>query len=157
MSIQWKHTAGIDNEAVTDLTMHKERAETSGSPFKEANLCIPEGPVLYENKISYGCSVAIDTKNGKVALIGDAAHPMTFNRGLGLNHGIADAEGLVREMVESDSGKRSAGEALQSYQEDMIERAGDEVKLSLMNTEMLHDREQVKESPMFNIAANKVH
>jgi len=60
MSDQWKHTAGIDNEAVTDLTMHRERAETFGSPFKEANLWIPEGIELYENKISYWRSVAID-------------------------------------------------------------------------------------------------
>jgi len=153
----WKRTAESDDEAVTDLGMHKRRAETFGSPFKEANLWIPEGTVLYQNKISYWHTVEIDTRLGRVALLGDAAHPMTFHRGQGLNHGIADAEKLVWEMTEYKKGNGSVAEALQAYQKDMVKRAGDEVKLSLRNTEMLHDWKQLRESPIFEIAANKVH
>ena len=64
---------------------------------------------------------------------------MTFQRGQGLNHGIADARSLVLKFQEILAGKLKVEDAVHAYQKEVIERAGDEVKLSLENTEMLHD------------------
>ena len=92
---------------------------------------------------------------GLISLAGDAAHPMTFQRGQGLNHAITDAlklceavtkiwrprEGLVTE--------ERAG-AIDEYEEEMIERGGAEVRLSYQNTVMVHDWEKVLQSPVLN-------
>lgn len=56
----------------------KKKAETFGEPFRSANLWIPEGTPILENKISYWIPIPWDDRNGRITLAGDAAHPMTF-------------------------------------------------------------------------------
>jgi len=85
-----------------------------------------------------------DTRNGRVTLAGDAAHPMTYQRGQGLNHSIADAGKLV-ESLASESNQLSA---IQNYETEMMDRAGEEVRSSVTNTTMLHDWNKVLESPV---------
>ena len=41
------------------------------------------------------------------------------------------------------------GNAIAKYEEEMKRRSGEEVKLSATNTEMLHDWNLVRQSPLF--------
>lgn len=145
----WESVDG--EEGVGTLENLKKHAEGYGEPFRSANLWIPECTKVFENKLSYWEPKAWDSRGGRVLLAGDAAHPMTFHRGQGLNHGIADARRVVLGLKEAVLGKVGLGEMVEGYQKEMIERAGDEVRLSLMNTEMLHDWERVKESPLMKV------
>ncbi|TVY36531.1 FAD-dependent monooxygenase, partial [Lachnellula occidentalis] len=85
-----------------------------------------------------------DTMNGRVTLAGDAAHPMTFQRGQGLNHSMADAG----KLVESLTSEPNQSSAIQAYESEMKDQAGEEVRSSVANTTMLHDWDRVLESPL---------
>ncbi|KAL9614588.1 MAG: hypothetical protein Q9167_000957 [Letrouitia subvulpina] len=95
-----------------------------------------------------------DNSGGRVTLAGDAAHPMSFQRGQGLNHAIRDAR-LLQESIfnawdpeHGMAGDKRAQE-IQRYEDEMIQRGGKEVKLCEMNSKMLHNWEQVLHSPVF--------
>src|SRR5436190_12245475 len=64
----------------TSLEALKERAQTFCEPFKSANLWIPEGTQLFANFLSYWLPIPWDNRNGRITLVGDAAHPMTFRK-----------------------------------------------------------------------------
>lgn len=59
---------------------------------------------------------------------------INVERGQGLNHCIADVATLT-EAINSEAPNME--EAIAKYQEEMVPRAGDEVKLSVKNTIML--------------------
>lgn len=141
-------------EDVSSLANLKAKAETFGEPFKSAFLWIPDGNKLYENNLSYWIPEHWDNKGGRITLIGDAAHPMTFQRGQGLNHGIADVSVLGKTLSAAAKGEMTAREAVDKYMGEMIERAGDEVRLSKVNTEMVHDWNQVLQSPILTKGGN---
>ncbi|KAM5443224.1 hypothetical protein MferCBS31731_001541 [Microsporum ferrugineum] len=85
---------------------------------------------------------------GRVTLAGDAAHAMTYQRGQGLNHSVTDAAKLVNAITDAVSGLSSKATSISAYEDEMIARAGGEVRLSTVNTEMLHDWERVLASPV---------
>jgi hypothetical protein len=101
-----------------------------------------------------------------VTLAGDA-HPMTYRthlpffvvvflilylfflalltsseRGQGLNHSITDAGKLV-SLLTSEKNQKSA---IENYENEMRDRAGEEVRVSLVKTTMLHGWEKVMKS-----------
>ena len=137
-----------EGEEVASLANLKAKAETFAEPFRSANLWIPEGTVVHENNLSYWIPVPWDTRRGRILLAGDAAHPMTFQRGQGLNQGIADARSLVMKYKDALAGTMTYEEAAASYQAEMVDRAGDEVRSSKENTEMLHDWERMANAPI---------
>ena len=55
-----------------------ERGKAFGPPFREAFLTIPEGKVVWHNRLAYWPTMKCDSRGGWVTLAGDAAHPMTF-------------------------------------------------------------------------------
>lgn len=59
---------------------------------------------------------------------------MDVERGQGLNHCIADVATLI-DAINSEA--PNLEEAIVTYQDEMVLRAGDEVKLSVKNTTML--------------------
>ncbi|KAF7889253.1 hypothetical protein EAF00_009553 [Botryotinia globosa] len=140
----------FDNAA--RLRQVREMAKGYAEPWKSAFEWLPEDqPVWY-----FGLAVwdpreethRWDNRNGRVTLAGDSAHPMTYQRGQGLNHSITDAGNLVK-FLKADSCQSSA---IAKYEEEMIARAGEEVHLSVINTTMLHDWSKVLESPVFKNA-----
>ncbi|KAF4303257.1 putative FAD binding domain-containing protein [Botryosphaeria dothidea] len=145
---------GDEDEEVVSLAGLKKRAETFGEPFRSANLWIPEGTKVYENRLSYWEPVPWDNKGGRIVLAGDAAHPMTFQRGQGLNHGIADASKLTKCLKAAVAGETTWQAAIDEYQAEMIDRAGDEVRTSLENTYMLHDWSKMQDSPIMQRGGN---
>ena len=101
-----------------------------------------------------------DNRGGRVTLAGDAAHPMTFQRGQGLNHAIADAVALRDGIVGAWKVGRGCQdeertEMMERYKDDMVRRAGEEVRLSAKNTQMLHDWEMVMNSPVVKSGLNQ--
>ncbi|KAI1138730.1 FAD/NAD(P)-binding domain-containing protein [Hypoxylon sp. FL0543] len=89
-----------------------------------------------------------DNRNGRVTLVGDAAHAMTYHRGQGLNHSIDDVFKLFELL--KDPGDRPQAEVIKAYESEMRPRSGEEVRLSEMNSLMLHNWEQVQKSPLMN-------
>lgn len=89
-----------------------------------------------------------DNHGGRVTMAGDAAHAMTYQRGQGLNHSITDAAKLAEAIHRFVSGRATRADAIGAYEEEMIARAGGEVRTSTVNTEMLHNWEKVQESPI---------
>ena len=122
---------------------------------------------------------------GKMSLAGDAAHPMTFrkapsilvlcsrimytfcrggkwahnllltDRGQGLNHAITDAAKYVAALGAVNSGQESLKSGIGAYESEMIARGGEEVRLSKVNTEMVHDLDRLVQSPLFKMGIKR--
>ncbi len=65
---------------------------------------------------------------------GSALTSVDLERGQGLNHCIADVATLIEAI---DPNTPNMEETIAKYQEEMVPRASDEVKLSVKNTTML--------------------
>jgi 2-polyprenyl-6-methoxyphenol hydroxylase-like FAD-dependent oxidoreductase len=74
---------------------------------------------------------------GRVALLGDAAHPMTPAAGAGANTALWDAARLTRALTENDPTDPTEG--LASYQQDMTANGQAAVTESLENAKRLFD------------------
>jgi hypothetical protein len=72
-----------------------------------------------------------------------------------MNHGIADAAKIVQSVEAAVAGELSWLHAIDAYQQEMIARAGEEVALSLLNTEMLHDWDRAQDSPLLRKGGDK--
>lgn len=81
-------------------------------------------------------------KTSRVTLLGDAAHAMTTHRGIGANTAFADAADLAHALIMQT--QQQAGDddpwlgSLAQYEEVMIRRGFEAVKMSKQVTEMLH-------------------
>jgi hypothetical protein len=71
-----------------------------------------------------------------------------------MNHGIADAAGLVTKLQAAIQDHTSVKDAVKAYNTEMIDRAGDEVATSKENTEMLHDWSRMQNSPIMQRGGN---
>jgi 2-polyprenyl-6-methoxyphenol hydroxylase-like FAD-dependent oxidoreductase len=87
-------------------------------------------------------------------LIGDACHPMTYQRGQGLNHSVTDASQLRDALVMIHEGADHAS-TISAFEDGMIRRGGTEVRQGNANTMMLHDWAKVKQSPLFTQGMKK--
>jgi 2-polyprenyl-6-methoxyphenol hydroxylase-like FAD-dependent oxidoreductase len=95
---------------------------------------------------------------GRATLAGDAAHVMTFQRGQALNHALTDATLLLAAAEAARDAGWDAGvraERTEEYEREVRERAGEEVRLCDVNTEMVHDWEKVKLSPLWSKGLSK--
>lgn len=158
--LQWTWKTSASTAALAELDLEKLQAEAGeafGEPFKTAWTRIPAGTRVPGNKISVWTPLPVpdEAMGGRVALLGDAAHAMSFHRGQGMNHGIADAVKLTEVLGSVKEGLMGQTEAVLEYEAEMIKRAGEEVKVSLMNTEMVHDWDRVKDSPFMQRGGDK--
>jgi 2-polyprenyl-6-methoxyphenol hydroxylase-like FAD-dependent oxidoreductase len=71
-----------------------------------------------------------------------------------MNHGIADAASLVTLLKTALEEKTSVKDAVKSYNAEMIKRAGEEVAISKVNTEMLHDWSRMMDSALLQRGGN---
>lgn len=92
-----------------------------------------------------------DNRQGRVTLAGDAAHPMTVQRGQGLNHAIWDActacKAIEAFWNQGDFTIEQRANAVQLYEDEMIARTGEEVRLSEENSVKMHDWTKIMQSP----------
>jgi 2-polyprenyl-6-methoxyphenol hydroxylase-like FAD-dependent oxidoreductase len=144
----------INHRTNREHVLHqKELAKHFADPWRSVFEWMSEDtPVWYSKLRNWDPSLPEhrwENQLGRVTLAGDAAHPMTFQRGQGLNHAIMDAY-TVYKAIESfwgDLTVENRARALQEYEAEMIQRAGEEVRLSEANSVAVHDWSQINESP----------
>ena len=78
-----------------------------------------------------------------------------------MNHGIADAANLTKLLAAVKAGDKSQEVAVDEYMDELVSRAGEEVKMSVVNSDMMHDWDRFMNSPFFKKgghanASNKV-
>jgi 2-polyprenyl-6-methoxyphenol hydroxylase-like FAD-dependent oxidoreductase len=154
-----------EQEATADWTdaqrlkQAKEMAKDFDDPWKSAYEWLSDDhPVWHMGMSDWDPGAENHRWNnhgGRVTLAGDAAHIMTYQRGQGLNHSISDASKIVQAVKSILDGSKGQEEAITSYEKEMIERAGTEVRMSTQNTGMVHSWEQALQSPVFKKGLNK--
>lgn len=157
--ISWKssleeqdRTAGWSNRQRLDQAKAFVREDKFADPWKSAYEWLPEDVSLwYMSMTDWDPGEKEhewDNHGGLVTLAGDAAHTMTYQRGQGLNHSISDAGKLVATIRNILDSTQMQEEAVADYEREMIERSGEEVRMSTKNTLMLHDWEKAIQSPV---------
>ncbi|PYH58512.1 FAD/NAD(P)-binding domain-containing protein [Aspergillus niger CBS 101883] len=131
------------------LDMIREKAQSLAEPARSSFTWIPDDTQVHKADISYWVTQPWDNRQGRLTLIGDAAHPMPPYRGQGLNHCICDTSHLLAGIQKVVAGTATLKEAITAYEAEMIPRGREEVKCSVENGYMLHDWDQVRESPVF--------
>ena len=154
------------------LRFVKEHAAKWMEPFRSAGLWIKDDTFIPKDTLRYWADpVGWDNRSGKITLSGDSAHPMTprklttqqfdytttiFNRfanmlidrGQGLNIAIEDASKLVAAIKRSVQEGGDLGKEIMAYDTEMLARGSAEIKLSLMQTLMIHDWDKFISSPL---------
>jgi 2-polyprenyl-6-methoxyphenol hydroxylase-like FAD-dependent oxidoreductase len=140
------------------LAQQQEMAKGFCDPWKSAYAWTPDdASVWYMGLTAWDPDAEghkWDNHSGLVTLVGDACHPMTYQRGQGLNHSVTDA-GKLRDALLGIEKGAERGEAIRVFEEEMVKRGGTEVRDGMANTAMLHDWEKVKESPLFTKGMSK--
>ncbi|KAH8592822.1 monooxygenase-like protein [Bisporella sp. PMI_857] len=136
----------LDRERVAKM---KQMAKPFEARLRKAVENIPDDSEVLEIKVQDWPTQEWPTYDGKVTLIGDAAHAMTMYRGEAANHGITDAARLLEQLVALHSGNISQKEGLENFQAEMRPRAHDAVLLSRQACLDAHDLNNLKpDSPL---------
>ncbi|KAH7076880.1 hypothetical protein BKA63DRAFT_594450 [Paraphoma chrysanthemicola] len=149
LAMAWRGVARHDLSYAERLAIIKEKAMGLAEPARSSFMWIPEGTQVHKADISYWVTEPWENRQGRVTLVGDAAHPMPPYRGQGLNHCITDVFNLVAKIKQVASAESPLEGAIGAYEEELIPRGSEEVKCSVQNGIMLHDWEKVKQSPVF--------
>ncbi|KAF2498931.1 FAD/NAD(P)-binding domain-containing protein [Lophium mytilinum] len=164
--ISWRYSLA-EQDATADWTdaqrlqQVKELSKSFAEPWKSAFEWTPDDtPVWYLGLTDWDPGLEghrWSNHGGRVTMVGDAVHPMTYQRGQGLNHSITDA-GKLTAAIQAVSGEKDASkraETITAFEDEMIARAGEEVRMSTTNTGMLHDWESVMKSPVMTAGLKK--
>lgn len=135
-------------DAAGRLAQVKEKGSTMCEPFRSAVMWMPDDTKITYDTMAYWVSIPWDDHDGRVALAGDAAHPMTPHRGQGLNHAICDAGYFVDAMQKVATGASSLKDAIVAYSAEVVRRGADEVLISTQNAHMMLNWDQLMESPI---------
>ena len=152
ISLTWSDNGSYDPqgpEAVRREYIH--RAEKLAEPFRSAYLNIAANGTIWCDRLNEWRTIPWNNRNARVTLAGDAAHPMTYHRGQGLNNAIHDAAYLCDALHEHCHKGRPLGEAITSYEKEMQERGRAAVISSGENSLMVHNWEQLKNSAIFTM------
>ncbi|KAF2792243.1 FAD/NAD(P)-binding domain-containing protein [Melanomma pulvis-pyrius CBS 109.77] len=140
------------------LAQQKEFAKTFCDPWKSAYEWTPDdAPVWYMGLTDWDPGLdghRWDNHGGLVTMVGDAVHPMTYQRGQGLNHSVTDA-GKLRDAIIKIREGGVQKDIITAFEEEMIARGGGEVRDGTANTMLLHDWEKVQQSPFFTKGMKK--
>lgn len=102
--------------------------------------CIPAATPVMEIVLQDWPCRAWDNRDGRVTLVGDAAHAMTMFRGEAANHGILDVFYLWRALERAvHRGPAAQKQAVDEYEAEMTRRAAPAVLLSRQACLDAHD------------------
>ncbi|ODM22450.1 hypothetical protein SI65_00038 [Aspergillus cristatus] len=149
-----ENDTGLSGEAILhDL---KEKASHFAEPFRSVFETLAPGTKIWHSRLSYWETQPWDNHNGTLTLVGDAAHPMTFHRGQGLNNAILDAASLSREIANlQDKSPGALRPALEAYEKEVLGRGREVVELSNLNSVSIHNWEELQNSPLFKMGLKK--
>ncbi|KAI9036624.1 uncharacterized protein KD926_001637 [Aspergillus affinis] len=131
------------------LRLIRQRAQTLAEPARSAFVWLPDDTRANKAELSFWVSQPWDNRDGRITLVGDAAHPMPPFRGQGLNHCICDVSHLLEGIKNVVDGKSALNDVITAYEAEMIPRGREEVTCSVENGYMLHDWEKVRQSAVF--------
>lgn len=140
------------------MAQQKELAKSFCDPWKSAYEWTPDSaPVWYMGLTDWDPGLdghRWDNHSGLVTMVGDAVHPMTYQRGQGLNHSVTDAGNLREALIKIGEGA-DRKDTITAFEKEMIVRGGGEVRDGTANTTLLHDWAKVKYSPFFTKGVDK--
>lgn len=111
-----------DVERIAEM---KRRATNFHPLLRQAVEYIPDSAPVLEIALQDWPCLDWDNRNGRVTLVGDAAHAMTMYRGEAANHGMLDAYNLVQAIKKVyASNETSRKTAIDEYEEEMRDRTG---------------------------------
>ncbi|KAF3042653.1 hypothetical protein E8E12_005228 [Didymella heteroderae] len=135
----------------------KARSEEYAEPWRSVGRAVKDGTTVPVDRLTYWeKSKKWDNRGGRMTLCGDAAHPMTPHRGQGLNNALQDASNFVSTLVSVSKGSATLAEAIQAYDDEVLERGQTEMEISLKQSYFIHDWETLMQSPMFKIGMRQV-
>lgn len=112
-----------DAERIAEM---KRRAKEFHPLLRQTVESIPEtAPVMEISLQDWPCP-DWDNRQGRVTLVGDAAHAMTMYRGEAANHGMLDAYNLVQHLKKIHAGEVTLKAGIDDYEEEMRDRTGGE-------------------------------
>lgn len=147
----------VNNWTMREHVAHqKELARRFVDPWRSVFEWMPDDSEVWYSKLrNWDPSLPNhqwDNRQGRVTLAGDAAHPMTFQRGQGLNHAIQDAYTACKAIEsfwnKGDFTIEQRANAIQFYEDEMISRTGEEVRLSEESSVNMHDWTKIMQSPI---------
>jgi 2-polyprenyl-6-methoxyphenol hydroxylase-like FAD-dependent oxidoreductase len=145
-SIELDSTGRSPNITAAELKSHQDQF---GGPFGEVAKWAHELPAeeIVHGQIRIGSwpTKHWNSFGGRLVLCGDAAHPMPFMRGQGLNNAINDVASFVDALKNIAKGGERLGE-IEKCNAEVVERGCKAVEESTLNCEMVHDWSKFRQS-----------
>ncbi|KAK1147824.1 hypothetical protein N8T08_000337 [Aspergillus melleus] len=149
LAMAWFTDADEPSSSAERLHLIRQRAQSLAEPARSAFTWLSDDTQANKADISFWVSQPWDNRDGRITLVGDAAHPMPPYRGQGLNHCICDVSTLLEGIKNVVDGKSALNDVVTAYEAEMVPRGREEVTCSVENGYMLHDWENVRESAVF--------
>ncbi|KAH0015596.1 FAD/NAD(P)-binding domain-containing protein, partial [Aureobasidium melanogenum] len=154
----WLGSRSSFTDPTSRLAELKRRGSLLCEPFKSAYDCLSNNLDVRFEELGLWETKEWDCRNGRVVLVGDAAHAMPPHRGQGLNHAIQDAYNLINILIKhhnSSSATSDLPPQLQAYAQEVSVRGSEEVRLSKQNAYMVLDWKVLEQSPVFKHALDR--
>lgn len=150
LHLGWRSDTSEALPQVEDMNREwQRRSLTLFEPLRSMFLSVPSDLKYPCDRLAQWPTVAWDNREGKVTLTGDAAHPMTYHRGQGLNNAATDAANLgnaIREHVES---RVPIEEALAKYEAEIVKRGNQAVIDNGNNSLQIHEWDRMREAQVY--------
>ncbi|KAK7728370.1 hypothetical protein SLS63_006599 [Diaporthe eres] len=138
------------------MKFFKKRAEEWAEPWRTAGRLVKEDTKIPMDAGTYWEKARKwDNRQGRMTISGDAAHPMTPHRGQGLNNALQDSSNFVAAMIHVDKGEKTLADAIDAYDNEVLERGMLEMEISLKQTMFIHNWDTLMQSPMVKMGMHQ--
>lgn len=149
INLSWR-VEGEDDEIKSDTREQirdmKKRASVFAPVLRSAVEAISDDAELVEIKLADWPCLGWDNHDGRVTLVGDAAHAMTMYRGEAANHGMLDAYYLWQALSRMQVAKQPQKEAIRKFEQEMRQRTSPAVQLSRQACFDAHEWDSLNEN-----------
>ncbi|CAK7234881.1 hypothetical protein SCUCBS95973_009083 [Sporothrix curviconia] len=141
---------GIQGQEAIHLLKSSDSSKQFAEPFNLQIEWTPEDSVCFVDEMKYWVPVPFGgpeaTRDNRVTLAGDAAHPMLIYRGQGFQHAIMDVDNYIKALVAIRDANWDAAvrrREMAAYDADMVERGAKAVTQSVQEAALSFDVEKV--------------